>query len=187
LAELRAKECDPNQIIERISGSFGWGHTRERVSFWGDVNKGQHPPIPAESIEDLRKAGMMPGPEPVIKDFARVDTAPPPPFYCHNQSVTFTAPVCDIQCGVCMIIEQDKRKPSITLSDYARMEREEEINELIQTMLTPEELRGYYMVNIIKYRMRAGKKAFTGEDQSDDLFNARNFEGLLAELKGGEG
>jgi hypothetical protein len=67
------------------------------------------------------------------------------------------------------------------------MEREEEINELIQTMLTPEELRGYYMGNIIKYRMRAGKKAFTGEDQSDDLFNARNFEGLLAELERGEG
>ena len=232
LAELRAKECDPNQIIERISGSFGWGHTRERVSFWGDVNEGQRPPIPAESIEDLRKAGMMPEPEPVIKDFARVDkpsffcndaeeigvikckdqcayckdaedtgssidTAAPPPFYCENSEST--AGPCANQCAECAVDERAARKhndaltngtfvpPSITLSDYARMEREEEINELIQTMLTPEELRGYYMGNIIKYRMRAGKKAFTGEDQSDDLFNARNFEGLLAELERGEG
>jgi hypothetical protein len=184
LAELRAKESNPNQTIARLSSNFNWHKTPEGVSFWGTVDEGQHPLIPAASIEDLRRAGMMPEPEKVIQSFERVDTAPPP-FLC---KIRHYGTPCEKQCAECAVDERAaKRKPSITLEDYARMEREDEINELIQTMLTPEELRGYYMGNIIKYRMRAGKKAFTGEDQSDDLFNARNFEGLLAELERGEG
>jgi hypothetical protein len=186
LAELRRKEnTDPaygTQKTWNTGDAFEWYSTGETYSFWHGVFKAKRPPIPASSMEDLRRAGMMP--EPVPKDFARVDTAPPPPFYCENSEST--AGPCDKQCAECAVDERAaQRKPSITLSDYARMEREEEINDLIRTMLTPEELRGYYMGNIIKYRMRAGKKAFTGEDQSDDLFNARNFEGLLAELERG--
>jgi hypothetical protein len=177
LAELRRKEnTDPaygTQKTWNTGDAFDWYSTGETHSFWNRVfNAKHHPPIPAASIEDLRRAGMMP--EKVIQGFERVDV--PTPELVGEPIITVGKITTD----------GNPRKPSITLSDYARMEREEEINELIQTMLTPEELRGYYMGNIIKYRMRAGKKAFTGEDQSDDLFNARNFEGLLAELKGGE-
>jgi hypothetical protein len=173
--------------------------TPEGYDWWQEVFDGKEPLIPAASIEDLRRADMMPEPfycensestaGPCAKQCAEcaVDeraARKPEKFYC---IIKRYGSQCKKQCGECESRMHDKSKPSITLSDYARMEREEEINELIQTMLTPGELRGYYMGNIIKYRMRAGKKAFTGEDQSDDLFNARNFEGLLAELKGGEG
>jgi hypothetical protein len=179
LYNLRRKEQgeDYGYILTHI--------TPEGRDWWQEVFEGKQPPIPAASIEDLRRAGMLPEPEKVIQEMTRIDT--PPPFYCVNRD-SKPGP-CEKQCAECDVAEREyaKGKPSITLSDYARMGHEHEIKDLIQTMLTPEELRGYYMGNIIKYRMRAGRKTFTGEDQSDDLFNARNFEGLLAELKGGEG
>jgi hypothetical protein len=212
LAELRAKECDPNQIIERISGSFGWGHTRERVSFWGDVIKGQHPPIPAESIEDLRRAGMMPEPEKVLPflcnsigvpcekqcDKCEAEQGKTPPFYCENSEST--AGPCARQCAECAVDERAaQRKPSITLSDYARMESEHEaitspshykvcegleVVDMIRAVLTPEQFRGYCLGNLIKYRMRAGKKTMS---PMEDLGKAHVNELWLAEMEVGEG
>jgi hypothetical protein len=125
-----------------------------------DVMKGQHPPIPAVSIEDLRRAGMLQ--EPVIKDFERVD------------------------------------KPSITLEDYCIMEREHEaitspahykvcegleVVDMIRAVLTPEQFRGYCLGNLIKYRMRAGKKTMS---PMEDLGKAHVYETWLADMEGGE-
>jgi hypothetical protein len=150
LAELRAKESNPNQTIARLSSNFNWHKTPEGVSFWGTVDEGQHPLIPAASIEDLRRAGMMP-------------------------------------------------EPSITLSDYARMEAEHEaitspahykvcegldVVDMIRAVLTPEQFSGYCLGNVIKYRMRAGKKTMS---PMEDLGKAHVYETWLAEMEGGEG
>jgi hypothetical protein len=206
LAELRRKES--GNFTNELDGAFTWFCKSERMDFWSAVNKGQRPDIPAASIEDLRKAGMMSEPEPVIKDFARVDTAPQPPaFYC-NQSES-TAGTCIEQCPKCDLEEQAARKhndaltngtfvpPSITLEDYARMEREEEaitnpahykvcegleVMDIIRAVLTPEQLRGHYIATIIAYRMRAGKKTMS---PMEDLGKAHVYEQWLAEMEGG--
>jgi len=194
LAELRAKEH--KSLIDRVRNSIDWSASREGLNFWSNVNGGQHPPIPAASIEDLRKAGMMPEPEKVIKDFARIQTAPPPPFYCENSEST--AGPCAKQCAECDVDERAARKPSITLEDYARMEREDEaitsprhykvcegleVVDMIRAVLTPEQFRGYCLGNLIKYRMRAGKKTMS---PMEDLGKAHVYETWLAEMEGGE-
>jgi hypothetical protein len=180
--------------------------TAEGRDWWMDVMKGQHPPIPAASIEDLRKAGMMPEPEPVIKGFERVDTAPPP-FLC---KIRHYGTSCEKQCAECDVDAQAARKhndaltngtfvpPSITLEDYARMEREEEaitspahykvcegleVVDMIRAVLTPEQFKGYCLGNLIKYRMRAGKKTMS---PMEDLGKAHVYETWLAEMEGGE-
>jgi len=209
LAELRYSQAtiegQPDGRVKKIS----WLNTPEHWAFWQDVHQGQHPPIPASSIEDLRKASMLPEPEPVIKDFARVDTAPPPPFYCHRDE-NMGVSRCQGQCEPCAE-KQAARKhndaltngtfvpPSITLEDYARMEREEEaitspshykvaegleVVDMIRAVLTPEEFRGYCLGNLIKYRMRAGKKTMS---PMEDLGKAHVYETWLKEMEGGEG
>jgi hypothetical protein len=151
LAELRAKEDETKPCItDNLQNAFEYIDTPERGYFWAKVFLGQHPPIPAASIEDLRRAGMMP-------------------------------------------------KPSITLSDYARMEREHEaitnpahykvcegleVVDMIRAVLTPEQFRGYCLGNLIKYRMRAGKKTMS---PMEDLGKAHVYEEWLRELEGGEG
>ncbi len=221
LAELRAKKDD--DVLARVIDSFIWGQTREKGDFWEAVNQGQHPPIPAESIEDLRRAGMMPEPgkniptptlvgEPIIT-IGRIttDTAPPPPvFFCHcneNLGLSF----CQSQCEPCAVDEQAARKhnnaltngtfapPPITLSDYTAMESEHEaitspghykvgegleVVDIIRAVLTPEQFRGYCLGNLIKYRMRAGKKTMS---PIEDLGKAHVYETWLAEMEGGEG
>jgi hypothetical protein len=124
--------------------------TPEGRDWWQEVFEGKEPRIPAASIEDLRKAGMMP-------------------------------------------------EPSITLEDYARMEREEEaitspshykvcegldVVDMIRAVLTPEQFSGYCLGNVIKYRMRAGKKTMS---PMEDLGKAHVYEEWLRELEGGEG
>jgi hypothetical protein len=163
LAELRAKEYEPNQILTTISCDFNWSTTPEENYFWYAVDEGQRPFIPASSIEDLRRAGMLPEPEKVIQSFERVE------------------------------------KPSITLEDYARMEREEEaitspahykvcegldVVDMIRAVLTPEQFSGYCLGNLIKYRMRAGKKTMS---PMEDLGKAHVYEQWLKEMEGGEG
>jgi hypothetical protein len=89
----------------------------------------------------------------------------------------------------------DKPKPSITLSDYARMEREEEaitspahykvcegleVVDMIRAVLTPEQFRGYCLGNLIKYRMRAGKKTMS---PMEDLGKAHVYEQWLKEME----
>jgi hypothetical protein len=159
LAELRRKESDRNQ--DHIWLGIDWRQTAEGISFWLAVEQGQRPLIPAASIEDLRRAGMMPEPEPVIQGFERVD------------------------------------KPSITLEDYARMESEHEaitspahykvcegleVVDMIRAVLTPEQFKGYCLGNLIKYRMRAGKKTMS---PMEDLGKAHVYEQWLAEMEGG--
>ena len=154
LAELRRKEnTDPvygTQKTWNTGDAFDWHSTGETHSFWNRVFNAKHRPvIPASSIEDLRRAGMMPG-------------------------------------------------PIITLSDYARMEREEEaitnpshykvcegleVVDMIRAVLTPEQFRGYCLGNLIKYRMRAGKKTMS---PMEDLGKAHVYETWLAEMEGGE-
>ena len=147
LAELRRKESGN---FNELGGAFTWFDTSERRDFWDAVDEGERPRIPAASIEDLRKAGMMP-------------------------------------------------QPSITLEDYARMEREEEaitspahykvcegldVVDMIRAVLTPEQFSGYCLGNVIKYRMRAGKKTMS---PMEDLGKAHVYEEWLRELEGGEG
>jgi hypothetical protein len=194
LAELRAKEDE--LPADRVQNSINWLQSKEGLSFWSDVNQGQQPPIPAASIEDLRRAGMLPEPEPVIQGFERVDTAPPP-FYCENSEST--AGSCAKQCAECAVDERSaKRKPSITLEDYARMEAEHEaitspahykvcegldVVDMIRAVLTPEQFRGYCLGNLIKYRMRAGKKTMS---PMEDLGKAHVYETWLKEMEGGD-
>jgi len=166
LAELRRKDYLFEQNLQREPAYIGidihWSETSENWDFWESVNKGQRPDIPAASIEDLRRAGMMPEPEKVIQSFERVD------------------------------------KPSITLSDYARMESEHEaitspahykvcegleVVDMIRAVLTPEQFRGYCLGNLIKYRMRAGKKTMS---PMEDLGKAHVYEQWLAEMERGE-
>jgi hypothetical protein len=179
LAQLRAKEA--KREATSLTVCFDWEQSREGFYFWRDVNMGQHPPIHASSIEDLRRAGMM-----------------PEPFYCENSEST--AGPCAKQCAECAVDERaGKRKPSITLEDYARMEREEEaitspahykvcegleVVDMIRAVLTPEQFRGYCLGNLIKYRMRAGKKTMS---PMEDLGKAHVYEQWLAEMEGGEG
>jgi hypothetical protein len=94
---------------------------------------------------------------------------------------------------------EDYPKPSITLEDYARMEREHEaitspahykvcegldVVDMIRAVLTPEQFSGYCLGNVIKYRMRAGKKTMS---PMEDLGKAHVYETWLAEMEGGEG
>jgi hypothetical protein len=66
LAELRRKENGATS--DYLHSAFTWRETSEQWDFWDSVNDGQHLLIPAASIEDLRRAGMMPEPEKVIQD-----------------------------------------------------------------------------------------------------------------------
>jgi len=176
--------------------------TPEGRDWWQAVFDGQHPPIPAASIEDLRKAGMLPEPEKVIQSVERVDTAPPPPFYCiDDESDAKHLGRCYTQCCFCASFEVAKatQPPSITLEDYARMECEHEaitspghykvaegleVVDMIRAVLTPEQFRGYCLGNLIKYRMRAGKKTMS---PMEDLGKAHVYETWLKEMEGGEG
>lgn len=49
--------------------------------------------------------------------------------------------------------------------------------EVMQAVLTPEEYRGFLKGNIIKYSMRAGRKA--GEPVDKEVDKARNYQQLL--------
>ena len=150
LAELRYSQATIKGQPEGTVLKISWLNAPEHCAFWIAVNQGQRPDIPWSSIEDLRKAGMMP-------------------------------------------------EPSITLEDYARMEREEEaitspshykvcegldVVDMIRAVLTPEQFSGYCLGNVIKYRMRAGKKTMS---PMEDLGKAHVYETWLAEMEGGEG
>jgi hypothetical protein len=222
LYELRKKEQGQDYY-----GYLLTHKTPEGREWWQLAYSGQRPDIHASSIEDLRKAGMMPEPEPVIQGFERVDTAPPPPFYCENSESTagpcakqcaecavderaarkpekfyciikHYGSQCKQQCGECESRMHDKPKPSITLEDYARMEAEHEaitspahykvcegleVMDIIRAVLTPEQFRGYCLGNLIKYRMRAGKKTMS---PMEDLGKAHVYETWLKEMEGGE-
>jgi hypothetical protein len=128
----------------------------------------------------------------IIQEFERIETTPPP-FYCVNSEST--AGPCAKQCAECDVDEQAARKPSITLSDYVRMESEHEaitspshykvcegleVVDMLRAVLTPEQFRGYCLGNLIKYRMRAGKKTMS---PMEDLGKAHVYETWLAEME----
>jgi hypothetical protein len=73
LAELRAKESNPGQIILTVDSDFDWSQTREKACFWSAVYAGQRPPIPAASIGDLHRAGMMPEHSITLSYYARME------------------------------------------------------------------------------------------------------------------
>jgi hypothetical protein len=54
---------------------------------------------------------------------------------------------------------------------------------MIRAVLTPEQFSGYCLGNVIKYRMRAGKKTMS---PMEDLGKAHVYETWLAEMEGGE-
>jgi hypothetical protein len=183
LAELRRREnTDPvygTQKTWNTRDAFEWDKTLEKHSFWRDVFCGETMPIPASSIEDLRRAGMM-----------------PEPFLC---KIRHYGTPCEKQCAECDVDAHSARKPSITLEDYARMEAEHEaitspahykvcegldVVDMIRAVLTPEQFSGYCLGNLIKYRMRAGKKTMS---PMEDLGKAHVYETWLAEMEGGEG
>ena len=47
--------------------------------------------------------------------------------------------------------------------------------DVIRTLLTEDEFRGYLRGNVLKYRLRAGKKG----DTSEDIMKALRYEGWL--------
>lgn len=53
-----------------------------------------------------------------------------------------------------------------------------EVIDVLKNTLTPEELQGFLKGNILKYRLRAGKK----DDAAKDLAKAEHYAGLLREL-----
>jgi hypothetical protein len=209
LHDLRKKEQGPEY------GYILTHKTPEGREWWQQAYNGQRPDIPAASIEDLRKAGMMPGPfycensestaGPCAKQCAEcaVDEQAerkPEKFYCiDGESDKKQLVRCYSQCVFCKSVESDKSKPSITLEDYARMEAEHEaitspahykvcegldVVDMIRAVLTPEQFSGYCLGNLIKYRMRAGKKTMS---PMEDLGKAHVYETWLAEMEGGEG
>jgi hypothetical protein len=148
LAELRAKEY--GYPVDRLRNSFDWTTTKERLDFWSSVNQGQRPDIPAASIEDLRRAGMMPEPSITLEDYARMEA--------EHEAITSPA-----HYKVCEGLE---------------------VVDMIRAVLTPEQFSGYCLGNLIKYRMRAGKKTMS---PMEDLGKAHVYETWLKEMEGGEG
>jgi hypothetical protein len=59
-----------------------------------------------------------------------------------------------------------------------------EVVDMIRAVLTHEQFSGYCLGNVIKYRMRAGKKTMS---PMEDLGKAHVYETWLAEMEGGEG
>ena len=59
-----------------------------------------------------------------------------------------------------------------------------EVVDMIRAVLTPEQFKGYCLGNLIKYRMRAGKKTMS---PIEDLGKAHVYEQWLAEMERGEG
>ena len=126
--------------------------TPEGRDWWQEVFDGKNPPIPAKSIEDLRKAGMIPEPksESVIKGFERMEA----------------------------------KDEAITSPGHYKVCEGMQVVDIIRAVLTPEQFRGYCIGNLIKYRMRAGKKTMS---PMEDLEKAHVYETWLKELEGGEG
>ncbi len=58
-----------------------------------------------------------------------------------------------------------------------------DVVDMIRAVLTPEQFSGYCLGNVIKYRMRAGKKTMS---PMEDLGKAHVYEEWLRELEGGE-
>ena len=148
LAELRAKEA--KREATSLTVSFDWEQSREGFNFWRYVNMGLRPPIPAASIEDLRRAGMMPEPSITLEDYARMEA--------EHEAITSPA-----HYKVCEGLE---------------------VVDMIRAVLTPEQFSGYCLGNVIKYRMRAGKKTMS---PMEDLGKAHVYETWLKEMEGGEG
>jgi hypothetical protein len=73
---------------------------------------------------------------------------------------------------------------SITRPNHYKVAEGLEVVDMIRAVLTPEQFRGYCLGNIIKYRMRAGKKSMS---PLQDLGKAHVYETWLRELQGGEG
>lgn len=147
LAELRAKEA--KRKATSLTVSFDWEQSREGFNFWRDVNIGLRPPIPAASIEDLRRAGMMPEPSITLEDYARMEA--------EHEAITSPA-----HYKVCEGLD---------------------VVDMIRAVLTPEQFSGYCLGNVIKYRMRAGKKTMS---PMEDLGKAHVYEQWLKEMEGGE-
>jgi hypothetical protein len=150
LAELRRKEGPHFFISNSLDTDIVWAKTREGNHFWQEAFHGQHPPIPASSIEDLRRAGMMPEPSITLEDYARMEA--------EHEAITSPA-----HYKVCEGLD---------------------VVDMIRAVLTPEQFSGYCLGNVIKYRMRAGKKTMS---PMEDLGKAHVYETWLAEMEGGEG
>jgi len=73
---------------------------------------------------------------------------------------------------------------AITSPDYYKVAEGLEVVDMIRAVLTPQQFRGYCLGNVIKYRMRAGKKTMS---PIEDLGKAHVYEEWLQELEGREG
>ena len=72
---------------------------------------------------------------------------------------------------------------AITSPAHYKVSQGLQVVDMIRHVLTHEEFRGYCLGNIIKYRMRAGKKTMS---PLEDLGKAHVYETWLRELEGGE-
>jgi hypothetical protein len=73
---------------------------------------------------------------------------------------------------------------AITSPAHYKVAEGVEVVDMIRAVLTPEQFRGYCLGNLIKYRMRAGKKTMS---PMEDLGKAHVYETWLKEMEGGEG
>jgi hypothetical protein len=73
---------------------------------------------------------------------------------------------------------------AITSPGHYKVAEGLEVVDMIRAVLTPEQFKGYCLGNLIKYRMRAGKKTMS---PMEDLGKAHVYETWLAEMEGGEG
>jgi hypothetical protein len=93
----------------------------------------------------------------------------------------------------------EREEEAITSPSHYKVCEGLEVVDMIRAVLTPEQLRGYCLGNLIKYRMRAGKKTMSPMEDlgkahvyeqwladMEDLGNAHVYEQWLAELEGGE-
>ena len=58
-----------------------------------------------------------------------------------------------------------------------------EVIDIIKKTLTPEEYKGYVLGNILKYRLRAGKKGEADKIQ-EDIAKALQYEAMYNEILG---
>jgi hypothetical protein len=77
----------------------------------------------------------------------------------------------------------EREHEAITSPAHYKVAEGLEVVDMIRAVLTPEQFRGYCLGNLIKYRMRAGKKTMS---PMEDLGKAHVYETWLAEMEGGE-
>lgn len=76
------------------------------------------------------------------------------------------------------LIYEDSHYNPVSKPEHYMLFPDTEVIEVIQASLTVEEYKGYLKGNVLKYRLRAGKKT----DTKQDIDKAVRYEGMLRKL-----